>query len=107
MRSALRYSPNELFLSSAFNSTILDRLLRNLGIPQDLIVAGVATDGCVESTVRSATELDYGVILTEDACATVAQQLHESAILIMGYKDDIVRTTDDEIVRELEALGEQ
>ena len=64
--------------SSVFNSTTLDNILRNIGI-QNLIVVGLATDGCVESTVRSATEKDYSVILVEDACGTIAPQLHEAA----------------------------
>lgn len=88
--------------SSVFNSTTLDNVLRNIGI-QNLIVVGLATDGCVESTVRTATEKDYNVILVEDACGTIAPQLHEAAVLIMGYKDAIVKSTD-QMVAELEAL---
>ena len=88
--------------SSVFNSTTLDNILRNIGI-QNLIVVGLATDGCVESTVRSATEKDYSVILVEDACGTIAPQLHEAAVLIMGYKDAIVKSTD-QMVEALEAL---
>ena len=88
--------------SSVFNSTTLDSVLHNIGI-QNLIVVGLATDGCVESTVRSATEKDYSVILVEDACGTIAPQLHEAAVLIMGYKDAIIKSTD-EMVAALEAL---
>jgi nicotinamidase-related amidase len=88
--------------SSVFNSTTLETVLHNIGI-QNLIVVGLATDGCVESTVRTATEKDYGVILVEDACGTIAPQLHEAAVLIMGYKDAIIKSTD-QMVAELEAL---
>ena len=88
--------------SSVFNSTTLDNILHNMGI-QNLIVVGQATDGCVESTVRTATEKDYNVILVEDACCTIAPQLHEAAVLIMGYKDAIIKSTD-EMVSALEAL---
>jgi nicotinamidase-related amidase len=88
--------------SSVFNSTTLDNILHNMGI-QNLIVVGQATDGCVESTVRTATEKDYNVILVEDACCAIAPQLHEAAVLIMGYKDAIVKSTD-EMVAALEAL---
>ena len=88
--------------SSVFNSTTLETVLHNIGI-QNLIVVGLATDGCVESTVRTATEKDYGVILVEDACGTIAPQLHEAAVLIMGYKDAIVKSTN-QMVAELEAL---
>ena len=89
--------------SSVFNSTTLDRLLRNMGI-RNLIIVGVATDGCVESSVRSAAELDFGVILVEDASAAIAPQLHEAAVLIMSYKDAIIKSTA-EVVAKLEAMG--
>lgn len=71
--------------SSAFHSTNIDRILRNLDI-QDLIVAGVVTNGCVESAVRSAAELDYGASLVEDATAAIAPQLHEHSSLSTGIR---------------------
>ena len=88
--------------SSAFNSTYIDRILRNLGI-RNLIITGVVTNGCVESTTRSAAELDYGTIVVEDATAAMAPQLHEHSILSMSYKDAVIRSTD-EVVAMLEAL---
>jgi nicotinamidase-related amidase len=80
--------------SSAFNSTNIDRLLRNLGI-RNLVITGVVTNGCVESTARSAAELDYGTIVVEDATAAMAPQLHEHSILSMSYKDAAIRSTDE------------
>jgi len=88
--------------SSAFNSTNIDRILRNLGV-RNLVITGVVTNGCVESTARSATELDYGTIVVEDATAAMAPQLHEHSILSMGYKDAAIRSTDD-VLGQLEAL---
>jgi nicotinamidase-related amidase len=88
--------------SSAFNSTNIDRLLRNLGI-RNLIITGVVTNGCVESTTRSAAELDYGTILVEDATAAMAPQLHEHAVLSMSYKDAVIKSTD-EVLALLDAL---
>ena len=88
--------------SSVFNSTNIDRLLRNLGI-KNLILMGVVTNGCVESSARSAAELDYGTIVVEDATAAMAPQLHEHSILSMSYKDAAIRSFD-EVVKALEAL---
>jgi nicotinamidase-related amidase len=88
--------------SSAFNSTVIDRLLRNMGI-RNLVIVGVVTNGCVESTTRSAAELDYGTIVVSDATAAMAPQLHEHALLSMGYKDAAIRTTD-EVLGLLEAI---
>jgi nicotinamidase-related amidase len=88
--------------SSAFNSTNIDRLLRNMGI-RNLIITGVVTNGCVESTTRSAAELDYGTIVVEDATAAMAPQLHEHSLLSMSYKDAIIKSAD-EVIALLEAL---
>jgi len=88
--------------SSAFNSTNIDRLLRNLGI-RNLIITGVVTNGCVESTTRSAAELDYGTIVVSDATAAMAPQLHEHSLLSMSYKDAAIKTTE-EVIAILEAI---
>lgn len=88
--------------SSVFNSTNIDRVLRNLGI-KNLIIMGVVTNGCVESSTRSAAELDYGTIVVEDATAAMAPQLHEHSILSMSYKDAVIRSSD-EVVKALETL---
>ncbi len=88
--------------SSVFNSTNIDRLLRNMGI-RNLIITGVVTNGCVESSTRSAAELDYGTIVVEDATAAMAPQLHEHSILSMGYKDAVIKSTS-EVVTLFQAL---
>ena len=88
--------------SSVFNSTNIDRLLRNMGI-KNLIIMGLVTNGCVESSTRSAAELDYVTIVVEDATAAMAPQLHEHSILSMSYKDAVIRSAD-EVVIALETL---
>ena len=65
--------PGELVLdknaSSPFNGTGIDQLLRNLGV-ETLVLVGVATDMCVETTGRDAADRGYNVIVAEDATAT-------------------------------------
>ncbi len=87
---------------SVFNSTNIDRLLRNMGIT-NLIIMGVVTNGCVEAAVRGAAEFGYGTILVEDATAAVTRDLHEHAIVNMGHKDAVIKSTD-EIVEIIEAF---
>ncbi len=50
---------------SAFMDTDLDLILRSQGI-KTIIVTGVATEVCVESTVRDAYQMDYEVVLLSD-----------------------------------------
>jgi nicotinamidase-related amidase len=54
-------------------------LLRNLGV-DTLLVCGVVTNGCVEGTVRDASDLGYNVIMIPDACAAVTPELHQAAL---------------------------
>ena len=90
--------------SSPFNSTAIDHLLRNLDI-DTLLVCGVVTNGCVEGTVRDASDLGYQVVMIEDACAAVTAALHQAAIT--NLKDGFcnVRPTDD-VIAELDALAD-
>lgn len=64
---------------SAFAGTDLDMALRTAGI-ESILVAGVATNVCVESTLRDGLSLDYHVSLLEDCCAAYAPELHEGTV---------------------------
>jgi nicotinamidase-related amidase len=75
--------------SSAFVHTNLDKILRVNGI-ETVIVCGVVTQGCVESTVRDASFYDYYVVLVEDCVATTSHQLHEASLLVMKSRYDVV-----------------
>ena len=61
---------DEIYLSkttaSAFSSTNLDYILQNLGV-QTLVLVGMITNQCVESTARDGAGLGYEVILASDA----------------------------------------
>ena len=87
--------------SSVFISTNIHYVLGNLGV-RHLIVAGVLTDQCVDSTVRDACDFGYLVTLVTDACATQSEERHRSSIANnRGYCRQV--TTDD-MVSELSAL---
>ncbi|WP_353847635.1 hydrolase [Sphingomonas sp.] len=63
----------------AFTGTDLDLQLRRRGV-RTVVVAGIATNFGVESTVRSAWELSYDVVVVEDACTSRSTELHEFAV---------------------------
>jgi ureidoacrylate peracid hydrolase len=79
--------PRDLFIDKvrfdAFLWTSLDPLLRGLGAA-DLVVCGVVTNICVESTVRAAFMRDYRVTLLADGCAARTPRLHELGVEVMG-----------------------
>jgi ureidoacrylate peracid hydrolase len=62
----------------AFHATNLDHILRNLG-RDTLVIAGVATEVCCESTARSAFFHDYRVVFLRDATAALDSDAHEQA----------------------------
>ncbi|MGW4590511.1 isochorismatase family cysteine hydrolase [Amycolatopsis thermoflava] len=66
----------------AFLWTSLDPLLHGLGVT-GLVVCGVVTNICVESTVRAAFMRDYRVTLLEDCCAAMTRRQHEIGVEIM------------------------
>ena len=64
---------------SAFANSELNDLLKRRGI-RSLLLAGVATDTCVESTGRDAYFIDYYVTLVADCCAGAAERDHRVAL---------------------------
>jgi nicotinamidase-related amidase len=69
---------------SAFAGTELDLLLRSRRI-QTLVVAGVVTYVCVESTVRDAFFADYHVIVCSDCVAGWNPDWHRHSLEIMDW----------------------
>jgi len=67
---------------SAFLDTRLDTLLRMKGITT-LIIGGVATTHCVETSVRDAYQRDYDVIVAEDAVASQCLEDHEASLRLI------------------------
>jgi ureidoacrylate peracid hydrolase len=75
--------PGEFLLDkhrySAFIATRLDQLLRSNGV-QTIVVCGVATTGCVESTIRDGFMHDYYVVIARDACGDYEPVRHANAL---------------------------
>lgn len=68
---------------SAFHETALATLLGDLSA-KTLVVSGVRTDFCVESTVRDAFFRDLDVFVVADAVAGYVPALHEHSLTLMN-----------------------
>lgn len=66
----------------AFLGTRLEQLLRGLGTER-LIVTGVVTNVCVESTVRSGYMRDYRMNVLSDCVTAQTERLHQNALEAM------------------------
>jgi ureidoacrylate peracid hydrolase len=83
---------------SGFVGTDLDLVLRSQGI-ETLLMTGVATNVCVETTARDGFNRDYRIILVEDCCAAFSEGEHASTITNISKYFGIV--TSSEVLVEL------
>ena len=71
--------------SSVFNSTVLDYVLRNIGI-EDVFVVGFLTDQCVDHAVKDGADRGYYMTCVHDACMAQSMARHEAALACFkGY----------------------
>ena len=68
----------------AFWKTPLDVFLKNEGVEQ-VIISGVMTHLCCETTARSAFMRDYKVFFTIDGTATYTEELHMASLLNLAH----------------------
>lgn len=75
---------------SAFNGTDLHARLTVWGV-RSLVLTGVASNVCVESTTRDGFQYGYHPFFVEDCCAAVLAQEHQGAVYnIRNYFGEVV-----------------
>jgi nicotinamidase-related amidase len=79
---------------SAFFGTDLDKILRSQGI-QDLVILGVMTNLCCETTARDAFMRDYRVFFLIDGTATRKSDLHLATLKNLGFGFAYLITCDE------------
>ncbi|HEX9445999.1 MAG TPA: isochorismatase family cysteine hydrolase [Candidatus Binatia bacterium] len=88
---------------SAFINTDLNTVLRAKGI-ESVLVTGIATNVCVETTARDAYMFDYYVTLIGDCAAAYDRKSHEGTLENIRRHFGLVADSD-EIIRIWEGLG--
>jgi len=68
---------------SALTGTNLRLILRNMGI-KNVVVAGIFTDQCVSSSVRSLADESFNVIVVDNCCAAATDELHQQELEIIN-----------------------
>ena len=90
--------PDELVLdkntSSAFHSTPIDLLLRNMKV-DTVILTGIASDQCVFTTALDAADRGFHVIIAADACANLDPGSAEAVQILFGRVFGYVMRTPD------------
>lgn len=80
----------------AFLNTRLEKILKDKGV-QQVVICGVLTNLCCETTARSAFMKGFEVYFTTDATATYKKEMHEATLLNLSYGFAIVVTVDNVI----------
>jgi len=81
------------YRSSAFHGTQLDLLLRN-GRISSVVIVGLVTEGCVESTVRDVLGYGYYPVLLRDCITSSRRDLHDAAMLVMSARYDVISSEE-------------
>jgi biuret amidohydrolase len=88
----------------AFYATDLHAILENRGVRQ-LVVCGVTTEVCVNTSVREANDRGYDCLVLEDCVASYFPEFQKAALAMVKAQGGIFGWVSDSR-RFLEALGE-
>lgn len=78
----------------SFYATDLETILRSRNI-HDLIVCGVTTEVCVNTTVREANDRGFHCIVVDDACASYIDEFHDAAMKMISGQGGIFGSVTD------------
>jgi nicotinamidase-related amidase len=101
--------PGEVVLSKpgkgAFYKTDMDSILQNKGITH-LLITGVTTEVCVQTTMREANDRGYECLMVEDATESYFPKFKEMSLQMVAAQSGIVGWTAPtaNIIQALKAL---
>jgi len=78
---------------SAFYNTDLETILRVLKI-EDIVIAGIMTNMCCESTARDAYYRDYRVFFLADGTGSITEEMHLASLLNLAFGFSWVTNVD-------------
>jgi len=79
---------------SAFFGTRLDEILRGRAI-DTVVVLGLTTNVCVQSTARDAWQRDYRTITLDDCCAEIGEGSHAASLAWTSRNFGMVCTSSE------------
>lgn len=95
---APRDVPNEILITkhrySAFWGSPIDLVLRTNAI-RTVVLTGVATEVCVESTARDAFFKDYQVVVPEDCVGCYSEDRQKAALVVIARSFGVVTASSD------------
>jgi ureidoacrylate peracid hydrolase len=79
---------------SAFYNTDLETILRRAKV-EDLVITGVMTNLCCESTARDAYYRDYRAFFPADATTATREEMHVATLMNLAYGFAYIGTTQE------------
>jgi len=89
--------------ADSFRETILEHVLLHLEIDH-LVICGLATEGCIDTTVRRAASFGYAIELASDGHSTT-DNTHLKAEQIVRHHNEVLKIFSD--VKESKEIGFQ
>jgi nicotinamidase-related amidase len=89
----------------AFNSGNIDTVLRSMEIVS-LVVTGVSTNACVETTARDAADRGYATVIVDEATADYDQAAHDATLRAFHFNLGRVVRSSDELISAFESTGQ-
>jgi len=83
--------------NGAFNGSALDDLLHRNGI-STLVITGVVTSACIETTARDAADRGYACALVDDALADYDADMHRATLKAFALNFGRVVRSADELI---------
>jgi len=91
---------------SGFHGTVLDSMLRSRGV-RNLLMVGIASNVCVESTIRDAYFLEYWPVMVADATMPAGSAEIQRATVYNVKTFFGWVTTSEDLVTVLEGVGKE
>jgi len=91
--------------TDSFHRTALDALLKQRGVTE-LVICGIQSDFCVDTTTRRALALGYAVVLVSDGHTTLDNKHLTAAQIIEHHNETLSNITSFGPIVRLERAGE-
>ena len=87
--------------NGAFNSSCLDQTLQSMGV-HNLVITGVVTSACVETTARDAADRGYHSVLVDHGTADYDPEMHDATLRAFEFNLGRVVDTAESVIEAIQ-----
>ncbi len=89
----------------AFNSSNIEEVLREHDL-QTIVMVGISTNCCVETTARDAADRGYAVVIVDEACADYDEAAHDASLRCFHFNFGRIVRAPDDVLAAIDAAAE-